>query len=219
MSGWVKIHRQFLNWEWFNKSEAVHLFMYLLLKANHTQGTWQGNTINKGQFITSYGKISSDTGISIQTIRTLLKKFEKTNEINTQTTNKFTLITICKYDTYQSEEMPTNKQLTSNQQSTNKQLTTNKNNKEEKESNIPSIEEFVVYGSSIINDVSIDALKLKYQSWLVNGWCTSKDGKLKKIVNWKSTLSNTVPYLPKELKQPKSNDQLFYENVMKQLGK
>jgi DNA-binding transcriptional MerR regulator len=140
MSGWVKIHRQFLNWEWFNKSEAVHLFMYLLLKANHAQGTWQGNTINKGQFITSYGKISSDTGISIQTIRTLLKKLEKTNEINTQTTNKFTIITICKYETYQSEEIPTNKQLTSNQQTTNKQLTTNKNNKEEKERKKGSIE-------------------------------------------------------------------------------
>lgn len=140
MSGWVKIHRQFLNWEWFNKSEAVHLFMYLLLKANHTQGTWQGNTINKGQFITSYGKISSDTGISIQTIRTLLKKFEKTNEINTQTTNKFTLITICKYETYQSEEKSINKQVTSNQQTTNKQLTTNKNNKEEKEKQKGSIE-------------------------------------------------------------------------------
>ncbi len=23
MSGWIKIHRKFLDWEWFNKSEAV----------------------------------------------------------------------------------------------------------------------------------------------------------------------------------------------------
>jgi hypothetical protein len=133
MSGWIKLHRQFLNWEWFNKSEAVHLFMYLLLKANHKDGTWQGIDINKGQFITSYGKISSDTGISLQTVRTLLKKFENTNEINTQTTNKYTVVTICKYADYQSEEIQTNTQLTNNQQSTNKQLTTNKNDKNNKE--------------------------------------------------------------------------------------
>jgi hypothetical protein len=132
MEGWIKIHRQFLNWEWFNKSEAVHLFIYLLLKANHKDGTWQGIDINKGQFVTSYGKISSDTGISLQTVRTLLKKFENTNEINTQTTNKYTVVTICKYADYQSEETETNTQLTSKQQSTNKQLTTNKNDKKEK---------------------------------------------------------------------------------------
>jgi len=136
MSGWIKLHRQFLNWEWFNKSEAVHLFMYLLLKANHKDGTWQGIDINKGQFITSYGKISSDTGISLQTVRTLLKKFENTNEINTQTTNKYTVVTVCKYADYQSEETVTNTQLTNKQQSTNKQLTTNKNDKNNKEENI-----------------------------------------------------------------------------------
>jgi DNA-binding transcriptional MerR regulator len=133
MSGWIKIHRKFLDWEWFNKSEAVHLFIYLVLKANHKDGQWQGIDIKKGQFITSFGKISTDTGISLQTIRTLLKKFEKTNEINIQTTNKFSVVTICKYECYQQENEPTNTLLTNEQQTTNKQLTTNKNDKNEKE--------------------------------------------------------------------------------------
>ena len=129
MSGWIKIHRKFLDWEWFNKSEAVHLFMYLVLKANHKDGQWQGIDIKKGQFITSFGKISADTGISLQTIRTLLKKFEKSNEINIQTTNKYSVVTICKYECYQKETEETNEQLTNKQQSTNNQLTTNKNEK------------------------------------------------------------------------------------------
>ena len=133
MSGWIKIHRQFINWEWFNKSEAVHLFIYLVLKANHKDGQWQGINIKKGQFITSFGKISADTGISLQVIRTLLKKFEKTNEINIQTTNKFTIVTLCKYECYQQETEQLNTQLTNEQQTTNKQLTTNKNDKNNKE--------------------------------------------------------------------------------------
>jgi hypothetical protein len=84
--------------------------------------------------------------------------------------------------------------------------------------NIPSVEEFVSFGVSLIEDVSVEALKLKHQSWLVNDWCKEKSGKLIKIVNWKSTLSNTISYLPKQPKQlAKSEDQIRYEHVMKQM--
>jgi hypothetical protein len=132
MSGWIKIHRKFLEWEWFNKSEAVHLFMYMLLKANHKDGKWQGIEVKRGQFISSLGNISNATGISVQTIRTILKKLEKTNEIELKSTSQFTIVTICKYECYQDENDETNKPLTNNQQTTNKQLTTNKNEKNEK---------------------------------------------------------------------------------------
>lgn len=85
---------------------------------------------------------------------------------------------------------------------------------------IPSVEDFVAYGLSLIQDVSIEALKLKHQSWLVNNWCKEKNGKIIKIVNWKSTLSNTISYLPKQPKQiAKSEEQIRYEHVMKQLNK
>jgi uncharacterized phage protein (TIGR02220 family) len=172
MIGWIKLHRQFLNWEWFNKSEAVHLFMYLLLKANHKDGNWQGIDIKKGQFITSYGKISSDTGISVQTIRTLLKKLENTNEINTQTTNKYTVITICKYADYQSEESETNTQLTNNQQTTNNQLTTNNNNKNNKE-DIIDFESLLEYVNNAFDrkfKVVNKEVKAKYKTLLKSGY-------------------------------------------------
>jgi DNA-binding transcriptional MerR regulator len=133
MSGWIKIHRKFLDWEWFNKSEAVHLFLYMLLKANHKDNKWQGNDVKRGQFISSLGNISSATGITIQQIRTILKKLEKTNEIKVKSTSQFTIVTICKYECYQDENEDTNKPITNNQQTTNKQSTTNKNEKNNKE--------------------------------------------------------------------------------------
>lgn len=132
MSGWIKIHRKFLDWEWFNKSEAVHLFLYMLIKANHKDAKWQGNDVKRGQFISSLGNISNATGISIQSIRTILKKLEKTNEIEVKSTSQFTIVTICKYECYQDENDTTNKPSTNNQQTTNKRLTTNKNDKKEK---------------------------------------------------------------------------------------
>jgi DNA-binding transcriptional MerR regulator len=185
MSGWIKIHRKFLDWEWFNKSEAVHLFMYLVLKANHKEGQWQGIDIKKGQFVTSFGKISSDTGISLQTIRTLLKKFEKTNEINIQTTNKFTIVTLCKYECYQQENEPTNTQLTNEQQTTNKQLTTNKNDKNEKKFIIPTFNDVLEY--CMQNNLDVDGVKFInfYES---KGWMVGKN----KMKDWKAAIRTWV---------------------------
>jgi DNA-binding transcriptional MerR regulator len=199
MTGWIKIHRKFLDWEWFNKSEAVHLFMYLVLKANHKDGQWQGIDIKKGQFVTSFGKISSDTGISLQTIRTLLKKFEKTNEINIQTTNKFTIVTLCKYECYQQENEPTNTQLTNEQQTTNKQLTTNKNNKNEKKFIIPTFNDVLEY--CMQNNLDVDGVKFInfYES---KGWMVGKN----KMKDWKAAIrtwvkpKQQVEISPEELK-------------------
>lgn len=170
MSGWIKIHRKFLDWEWFNKSEAVHLFMYMLLKANHKDGKWQGIEVKRGQFISSLGNISSATGISIQTIRTILKKLEKTNEIELKSTSQFTIVTICKYECYQDQEEDTNKQITNNQQTTNKQLTTNKNDKNKEEYNIPiRKQEFALKLASFIEMYGKEMIREFYEYWTEHG--------------------------------------------------
>jgi len=170
MSGWIKIHRKFLDWEWFNKSEAVHLFVYMLLKANHKDGKWQGIEVKRGQFISSLGNISNATGISIQTIRTILKKLEKTNEIELKSTSQFTIVTICKYECYQDQEEDTNKPLTNNQQTTNKQLTTNKNDKNKEEYNIPiRKQEFALKLASFVEMYGKEMIREFYEYWTEHG--------------------------------------------------
>jgi hypothetical protein len=107
------------------------------LKANHEPRKWFGTEINPGEFITSRDKLSSETGISTQSIRTILNRLKSTNEITIKSTSKYTKITICNWDTYQNTEeqtnqvinQQTNQQLTNNQPATNQQLTTNKNDK------------------------------------------------------------------------------------------
>jgi len=182
MSGWIKIHRKFLEWQWFNKSEAVHLFMYMLLKANHKDGKWQGIEVKRGQFISSLGNISNATGISIQTIRTILKKLEKTNEIELKSTSQFTIVTISKYDCYQEQNDDTNKPLTNNQQATNKQLTTNKNDKKERMLFIvPSLQEVSAYCQERNNNVDSQKFFDFYES---KGWMVGKN----KMKDWKAAV-------------------------------
>ena len=123
MDTWIKLYRQFAKWEWFNISEMVHLFIYLLISANNKEGEWRGVNVKRGQLITGLNSLHKATGISFQTLRTCLKRLEKTKEINMQSTNKYSIITICNYDEYQMKQQSTNKlpnkQLTSNQQTTN----------------------------------------------------------------------------------------------------
>ena len=168
MSGWIKIHRKFLDWEWFNKSEAVHLFLYMVLKANHKDNKWQGNDVKRGQFISSLGNISSATGITIQQIRTILKKLEKTNEIKVKSTRQFTIVTICKYECYQDEEETTNKQTTNHQQTTNKQSTTNKNEKKEKNEKEVILDSWIEYRKSAkktLTQQSIKSILVKMENY------------------------------------------------------
>ena len=101
--GWIKLHRQFKDWEWYNKSEMVHLFIHCLIKSNFKEGNFQGIEVEKGSFITSLKHLSDETNISIQKIRTCLKKLQLTKEIDVKSTNKLTKITICKYESYQFE--------------------------------------------------------------------------------------------------------------------
>jgi predicted transcriptional regulator len=133
MNGWLKVHRKFKEWEWYTDSKAVHLFIHLLLSANHEPKKWRGVMIESGQFITSIESLKAQTGISQQSIRTILKKLCQTGEVTCKATNRFTMVTVCNWASYQTIEasinMPSNKQLTNNQQASNKQLTTNKKDK------------------------------------------------------------------------------------------
>lgn len=124
-SGWIKMHRKFLEWEWYEDINTKVLFIHCLLKANHKSKKWKGNLIKRGTFITSINHLSDETGLSSQNVRTSLSKLQSTGEINKVSTSVNTCITIINYDDYQD----TNKPLTNDQQSTNKRLTTTKNEK------------------------------------------------------------------------------------------
>lgn len=139
MSGYVKIHRKIVSWEWYTDINVKVLFLHCLLMANHKDNNWRGITIERGSFVTSYGKLAYETGLSIQKVRTALKKLETTGELTIKTTNKYTVICVKNYELYQqneteqqTEQQTNNKQITNKQQTNNKQITTNKNDKNDK---------------------------------------------------------------------------------------
>jgi len=100
--GWIKLHRSFLDWEWYECPNTARLFIHCLLKANHKEGRHKGELVPRGTFLTSLELLSQQTKLSIKSVRTALKHLEETGEIGTERARKGTKITICKYSTYQS---------------------------------------------------------------------------------------------------------------------
>lgn len=127
MSGYIALHRQVLEWEWWDDHNTSRLFITCLLLANHKDASWKGIPVKRGQFITSYESLSKKTGISIQSVRTSVAKLEKSKNLTFKSTNKYSILTIEKYEEYQSGNKQLTDKPTINQQTTNKQLTTNNN--------------------------------------------------------------------------------------------
>jgi hypothetical protein len=192
MSGWIKLHRQILEWEWYSDNNCFRLFLHLLLKANHKEKRFKGIELKVGSIVTSRDLLARETGLSSQQIRTALNKLISTNEITSITSSQGTVLQIVSYEKYQ----VATSEITNEQPTSNQRVTTNKNiKKEKKEIYIPEFSEFLEYAISQVPTVNKEDVKLKYESWKVNEW---KDGNDKKIMNWKTKLNNTLPYIRKD---------------------
>lgn len=109
-AGYIKLWRSLLKWEWYSDVNASRLFIHLLLTANYEDTTWRGETIHRGQRLTSVAKLAEETGLTTKEVRTALGKLTRTNELTIRTTNKYSVITVEKYDFFQSPTDPMGKQ-------------------------------------------------------------------------------------------------------------
>jgi len=143
--GWVKVHRKILESRWIKSPKVLSVFLQCILRANFKDNEVEDEIIKRGEFMTSTDSLSSFTSLTSREVRTALAKLKATNEIAIRTTNKYTIISVCKYEIYQSNEIvnrqaerqaesqANDKQTTNKRQTNDKQTTTTKN--EEKDNN------------------------------------------------------------------------------------
>ncbi len=176
-----------MEWEWYNDSNTFRLFIHLLLKANHKAGRWQGIEIQPGQVIIGRKKLAVELKLTERQIRTSLTKLKMTNEIATKTTNKFTIVTICKWAQYQTSEeakRPTERPAT---KPTGDQQTTTNNN-ENNEKNIKKVKKFIPPTLDMVqkyfseNGYSKELAERVFNGYAVAEWHDSKGNKIK---NWR----------------------------------
>lgn len=134
--GYIKLYRKIKLKGWYKNSKYVHLWVHILLKANHKQSEFMWNDkiiiIKEGQFITGRKQLSEETGLAQSTIEKILKIFEKEHQIEQQKTNKFRLITVINWKEYQGNGHQKEQQTDNRRTTDGQQMDTNKNDNNEK---------------------------------------------------------------------------------------
>ena len=100
-NSFVKFSRKIENWEWYKDVATFKLFFHLVTFSNFAQGKFEGKTIERGQYVSSYRQLSTKTGLSEKQVRTAVKHLKTTGEVAQVTYPKFSVFTVVNYDKYQ----------------------------------------------------------------------------------------------------------------------
>lgn len=97
----IKLSRNFVNWEWFKDVKTTQVFVFLLLSANPKPDMFFGSIIQKGQLVTDVETIRDFSGLSTYAVRKALSNLKNTGYIKTE---RFfaggIVITVCDFDQY-----------------------------------------------------------------------------------------------------------------------
>ncbi|QGU36160.1 DNA replication protein [Enterobacter hormaechei] len=108
--GFALLHRKIMDVPFYKDAEAAHLWVHLLLRANHEQtlvSTDVGDVIcERGEFITGRNTLAMETGLTADRVKSLLRKFQNLGMITSKSNNRFTVLKVVKYDEYQSNFCP-----------------------------------------------------------------------------------------------------------------
>ena len=120
----------------FANPKHLKIWLWLLMKANYKKGyalisTGRGEMtveVKRGQLIFGRFKAEEELEMDGNFIYRTLQKFQELGQINIKSDSHFSVITICKYDSYQSQENESeqalNRQRTGNEQHVNNTRTT-----------------------------------------------------------------------------------------------
>src|SRR3990167_3245766 len=144
--GYFKLQRSILNHRYLFDAEKFRFWVWCLLKATHKpHKILIGNEtiqLEAGQFIIGRKKGAEALKVSERRFRTLLKFFSATErKVAIKTTNKYTLLTINDYNTYNNcnfiNDQQNDQQVTSKRPASDQQVTTyNNDNNDNNDKNI-----------------------------------------------------------------------------------
>lgn len=104
--GFIKLHRKSLTSEVFADPALWRVWTWCLLRANHKPQRFRGQVIPRGSFVTAMRTAAEELGMPRSTIHGVLGRLNKLNMIRTETGRGYTVVSVCKYETYQRREKP-----------------------------------------------------------------------------------------------------------------
>ena len=151
MEGSISLPRSILNRGWGNNPIIFYVFVNLVMRANWKDEEWQGIVIRRGELVTSVRNLAHELRITDNQVKYALCCLQKDKQIFIKSTNKFSNITICDYDSYQHSQK-TNSQTVlqaTSKTEVNNRINKESNKEEKKETNV-SKEKAVVKKNDIV---------------------------------------------------------------------
>ena len=135
---WITINKDVFDIGRYESLNVFRVFLYFLTHAAQKPRFDRGVRLECGQVIVTMDEVCEATGLTAREYRTAISKLIKdkqtTNErqtIDKRTTNKFSIITICNFDSYilmkKGERQTNDKQTTNERQTNDKQPTSQPN--------------------------------------------------------------------------------------------
>lgn len=102
--GWYKQQRNIPERPWFKDANVVLLYTALKATAYVTDGKYKGQIIRRGSCPTTRSDLMEITGLKRMTLDRCLKKLIGYGEILVKSSNQFSIVTVCDYDSYGMQE-------------------------------------------------------------------------------------------------------------------
>ena len=128
---YIKLFRKLLKSLIWENEKALKIWLWCLLKATHIERDQlvgqQVVHLEKGQFVTGRKKASEELKMNDRTIYDYFKLLEKLQMISIKSNNKFSVVSIEKWEEYQVEELKEQQQTNNKSTTSQQQTNTNKN--------------------------------------------------------------------------------------------
>jgi hypothetical protein len=160
----------------------MNVWIHLLLMANHEESSFIWNskkqTLKSGQLLTGRKKLSKATGVTPSQVYKILKYLEMEQQIEQETTTKFTVITILNWDDYQKVNSKSNSRVTAEEQQSNT-YKNNKNEKNDKKREGPSVLSQDSFKRELVEKFSLSEDVVTKELEKMTDWLKSKGKRYK----------------------------------------
>lgn len=130
---WIKLYRNLLYSPIFENEKGLKIWIWCLLKATHIDRNQlvgqQIVELKKGQFVFGRKKASEELKMTESVIYKYIKLLKKLEMISMESNNKFSVVTVKKWEDYQLEDLKSNNKVTttfSKSNSENRKIRTTK---------------------------------------------------------------------------------------------
>lgn len=96
----IILDSDFISWQWYTDANTMRVFMHLLLLSLDGNKHWRNEHIKEGQCITGVIHIAVQLSLTVQQVRTALKKLKSSKYISVLTTTQHSKITILNWERY-----------------------------------------------------------------------------------------------------------------------